>query len=92
MKILFDNGVPKKLGRYLLAHDIETCGQRGWSAFSNGRLLSLAQHDFDVLITTDANIEYQQTLPEYDIALIVLRAFDSKLESYLPLMPEVQCA
>ncbi len=92
MKILFDNGVPKKLRKYLPEHDIETCGQRDWSSYSNGRLLSLAQRDFDVLITTDANIEYQQALPGYDIALLVLRAFDSRLESYLPLVPEIQRA
>jgi hypothetical protein len=52
--------------------------------------LKIAQDQFDILITTDSNIKYQQRLTEYDIALIVLRAFNTKLESYLPLIPEIE--
>lgn len=62
----------------------------GWDNLANGKLLAKAQRQFDVLITTDSNIKYQQRLDAFDLALIVLRAFDTKLESYLPLMPEIE--
>jgi predicted nuclease of predicted toxin-antitoxin system len=90
MRILFDNGVPKKLRRSLPGHHIETTVERGWEALVNGELLRLAQDEFEILLSTDSNMKYQQRLPDYTIALIVLRAFDTKLESYLPLVPEIE--
>ncbi len=90
MLILFDQGVPKKLRRSLPGHHIATMAERGWEKLVNGELLSTAQHEFEVLLSTDSNIKYQQRLPDYDIALIVLRAFNTKLESYLPLVPELE--
>jgi predicted nuclease of predicted toxin-antitoxin system len=90
MRILFDNGVPKKLRRSLPGHHIKTTAECGWETLVNGELLCVAQDEFEVLLSTDSNMKYQQRLPDYDIALIVLRAFNTKLESYLPLVPEVE--
>lgn len=92
MKILFDNGVPVRLRQALSEHSITTAYEMGWEELRNGELLSRAQDQFDVLITTDSNIRYQQRISEYAIALIVLRAFNTKLESYLPLVPETENA
>jgi predicted nuclease of predicted toxin-antitoxin system len=89
MKILFDQGVPKKLRRHLLGHEVCTAYEAGLSELENGALLRQAQTDFDILITTDSNIRYQQRLPDYDIALIALRAFTNALEDYLPLVPQI---
>jgi hypothetical protein len=61
----------------------------GWDQFSNGVLLGLAQAEFDVLLTADANIYHQQNVLLYSIAVIVLRAYDNKYESIVPLLPEV---
>lgn len=80
MKVLFDQGVPKKLRRHLPEHEIKTAYETGASELENGALLRWAQTGFDVLISTDANIRYQQQLPDYDIALVVLRAFTNALE------------
>lgn len=71
-------------------HNVATVQALGWEEFKNGNLLTVAQDQFDVLITTDSNMKYQQHLVRYDIALIVLRAFNTKLESYLPLVPEIE--
>ena len=89
MRILFDQGIPKKLRRALSNHSMRTAYEAGLSDFANGALLRAAQGNFDVLITSDANIKYQQRLPDFEIALIVLRAFNNALESYLPLVPQI---
>jgi len=89
MRILFDQGVPKKLRRELSGHEVKTAYEAGLSDLSNGKLLREAEKEFDVLISTDANIEYQQQLSDYDIALIVLRAFTNSLVDYLPLVPQL---
>lgn len=89
MKILFDQGVPKKLRTHLPGHIVRTAYETGLSDLANGALLRAAQTDFDVLITTDSNLKYQQRLPDFDIALIVLRAFTNSLADYLPLVPQL---
>lgn len=89
MRILFDQGMPKKLRRSLSSHEVKTAYEAGLSEFSNGELLRAAEKDFDVLISTDANIKYQQQLSDYDIALIVLRAFTNSRDDYLPLVPDL---
>jgi predicted nuclease of predicted toxin-antitoxin system len=92
MRLLFDEGVPVRLRHSLSAHGVTTVQTLGWQELKNGALLAIAQTRFDVLITTDSNIKYQQRLDAYDIALIVLRAFNTKLKSYLPLVPEIEAA
>ena len=92
MKVLFDKGVPVRLRRTLGELAITTVQELGWDELANGELLTMAQDEYDVLISTDSNIKYQQNLPDYNIALIVLRAFNTKLDSYLPLVPEIKIA
>jgi predicted nuclease of predicted toxin-antitoxin system len=58
MRILFDNGVPKPLRRHLPGHYVRTAFECGWAKLENGDLLNAAQDDFDVLITTDSNLQY----------------------------------
>lgn len=89
LTILFDNGVPAQLRRHLKPHQVTTSREKGWSDYQNGELLSRAQHEFDLLITTDSNLQYQQRLPDYDIAIIVLRAFKIQLSRYLPMVPAI---
>ncbi|MEK7831032.1 MAG: hypothetical protein AAB401_08100 [Acidobacteriota bacterium] len=92
MRVLFDKGVPVKLRHSFPNHSVTVVRDLGWDELENGKLLAQAQNQFDVLITTDSNVSYQQPLHAYDIALIVLRAFKIKLEFYLPLVPEVETA
>ncbi len=75
MKILFDQGTPVPLRRQLAEHDVATAFEQGWSALSNGSLLDTAeQAGFEMLITTDSNLQYQQNLADRRIAIIVLRS------------------
>jgi hypothetical protein len=73
MLILFDHGTPKGLIRALPGHMIFTAQARGWDQLSNGALLSAAEEAaFDLLLTTDRRIRYQQNLAGRKIALVVL--------------------
>jgi len=73
MLILFDHGTPKGLARSLPGHTIVTAQARGWDKLDNGALLNAAEKAaFDLLLTTDRRIRYQQNLAGRKIALVVL--------------------
>ena len=73
MQILFDQGTPAPLRRHITPHQVETAFERGWDTSQNGQLLSqAAQHGFDVLVTTDQNLKYQQNLKERQISVVVI--------------------
>jgi hypothetical protein len=63
MRILFDQGTPVPLRRFLSGHDVATAYERGWSSVTNGDLIRLAEQEgFELLITTDTNLRVQQNL------------------------------
>ena len=64
----------------------------GWSTISNGELLALAATEFDIFITVDRNLAFQQHLPDISIAVIVLRARSNRLAALRPLVPELLAA
>jgi hypothetical protein len=71
--VLFDHGTPKGLARLLAGHTVHTAQSRGWDTLSNGELLNAAENaGFDLLLTTDRRIRYQQNLTVRRIALVVL--------------------
>lgn len=73
MRILFDQGTPVPLRRYLREHTVDTAYEKGWSQLSNGRLLSAAeQAGYDLLLTTDRNLPYEQNLADRRISIVVL--------------------
>lgn len=74
MLVLFDNGTPRTLARYLIdRHTVTEARSRGWAELENGELLSQAEAaGFEVMVTTDKNISYQQNLRERKIAIVVL--------------------
>jgi len=73
MLILFDQGTPVPIRRFLTGHKVETTAQRGWDTLKNGDLLKAAQDaGFEVLVTPDKNIRYQQDLKAFAIAIVVL--------------------
>src|SRR5574341_1024948 len=89
MRILFDTGMPRALAKPLSPHQVSTTQEQGWKDLRNGDLLRVAQESFDVLLTTDSNIKYQQQIENFNIALIVLRAVKISKDRLLPLIPEV---
>ena len=72
MKILFDHGTPASLRRQLAGHEIATAYEMGWAKLSNGDLLAAAEKAYDVFITTDQNLRYQQNLTGRRLAILVL--------------------
>ena len=73
MRLLFDQGTPLPLRKYLADHTVVSAFEKGWSALENGDLLAAAESNgFDLLITTDQNLRYQQNLSERQIAIVVL--------------------
>ena len=73
MRILFDHGTPAPLQSFLTGHTVRETKALGWDTFKNGELLTAAEAaGFDVLITTDKNIRYQQNLTSRTIAIVVL--------------------
>jgi predicted nuclease of predicted toxin-antitoxin system len=73
VRILFDQGTPAPLRRHLPSHVVDTAFERGWSALHNGELLDVAEQEgYDLLITTDQNLRYQQHLADRQLAIIVL--------------------
>jgi hypothetical protein len=89
VRILLDESLPRPLGRLLIGHDVSTVASEGWTSLTNGALLPQAGERFDVLLTADQNIEFQQNLAKLPLAIVVLVADSNRLESLEPLVPDV---
>jgi hypothetical protein len=73
LKVLFDHNVPRPLGRFLVGHEVTIAADLGWTTLENGDLLKAAESaGFDLLLTCDQNISYQQNLNGRRLALVVL--------------------
>ena len=73
MKVLFDQGTPVPLRGHLSSHFVSTAYELGWATLKNGELLAAAEKSgYEVLVTTDTNLKYQQNLTQRKIALVVL--------------------
>jgi hypothetical protein len=90
MRVLLDECVLRRLRRELSEHEVLTVTERGWSGIRNGELLALADAEFDLFLTVDQNLKYQQNLKAFDIGIILLVARNNRLKTLLPLMPEVR--
>jgi Domain of unknown function (DUF5615) len=75
-----------------VGHDVKTARDIGWATIKNGELLALAAKRFAVFVTVDRNLSFQQNLPDFDIAVIVLRARSNRLADLRPLIPELLTA
>lgn len=92
MKILIDECLPRKLKNALPNHDVQTVPEAGWAGKKNGELLNLMADVYDVFITVDSNMQYQQNLADMSVGFILLSAKNNKLETLLALMPDVEQA
>lgn len=89
MRLLLDESLPRGLKRHLSAHEVATVPDQGWAGKSNGELLRLAEGEFDAFLTADQNVEYQQNLGAYNLAVIVLAAPTTRLQDLEALIPAV---
>ena len=76
MKILIDECVPRRIKRFIPGHEAQTVQELGYSSYSNGELLRLAEGRFDLFITSDQNLSYQQNLAGHKLAILMLSTND----------------
>lgn len=89
MRVLLDESLPHDLVPLLVGHHVETVQGRGWAGTKNGALLALASADFDVFVTADRNLPYQQNLTAVDLCVVVLAAPRNRIEDIRPLLPKL---
>lgn len=89
MRLLLDESLPHDLAALILGHQVSTVRHQGWASVKNGKLLALASTKFDVFITADRNLEFQQNLAQLPIAVVVLAARKNRLQDLEPLLPEL---
>src|SRR5215471_6480327 len=92
MRVLLDECVPRALRKELLGHEVKTVAEAGWAGVKNGELLQLAARQFDLLLTVDRNLEYQQNFAGLALAVIVVHAPSNDVAVLRPLMPAVLAA
>jgi len=89
VKVLLDECVDWRLARDIVGHDVKTARQMGGATIKNGELLALAANHFDVFVTVDRNLSFQQNLASFSIAVIIIRAKSNRLADLRPLTPQL---
>jgi len=90
MRILFDQGTPLPLRDHILRHSVATVFELGWSNLENGKLLAAAEASFDLMVTTDQQIRYQQNLRGRRLAIIVLLTTSwPRIKMHIPQIQDV---
>jgi len=92
MRILLDESLPIELRDEIPQHAVRSVREMGWSALKNGELLRRAADQFDVFVTADQNLQYQQNLQTLPIAVAVLVARSNRIQSLQPLVPDLLSA
>jgi hypothetical protein len=92
VRVLLDECVDWRLSRDIVGHDVKTARQMGWTTIKNGELLTLAAAHFDVFVTVDRNLSFQQNLDTFSIAVMVLQAKTNRLADLRPLVPSLLAA
>src|SRR5437870_6040076 len=89
MRILLDECVDRGVAKHITGHDVRTTMEMGWGGVKNGQLLANAEKDFDVLITVDQNLPFQQNLEKSKLAIFVLIAPSNRIQHLRSLLSEV---
>jgi len=89
-RVLFDENMPRKLRRDLPEFIVRTVQEEGWAGLSNGNLLRQAVSSFDVLLTADQRLRYQQNVAQLSIAVVVIETFDTTLANLRTLLPQIK--
>ena len=92
MRIFLDECIDWRLSRDIIGHDVKTARQMGWLTIKNGELLALASQQFDIFVTVDRNLSFQQNLAGLPMAVIVLQATSNRLADLRPLVPSLLAA
>jgi hypothetical protein len=92
VRVLLDECVDWRPSRELAPHEVKTARQMRWTALKNGELLALAATHFDVFVTVDRNLSFQQDIVSFPIAVVVLQARTNRLADLRPLVPSLLSA
>ena len=93
MRVLLDEQLPRDLVRELAGHDVSTVQRQRWSGIKNGELLRRAEaKGFEIFLTADRSLPFQQNLALTALAIIVLRSASTRLEDLRPLVPRILSA
>ncbi len=92
MKVLLDECIDWRLSRDIVGYDVKTLRQMGWTSTEDGDLLALAAEHFDVFVTVDRNLSFQQHLSSFSVAVVVLRAKTNRLSELRLLLPRLLAA
>jgi len=90
--VFLDECIDWRLARDIVGHDVKTARQMGWTTIQNGALLTLASQHFDVFVTLDRNLSFQQNLDSFSISVVVLNAKTSRLPDLKLLIPNLLVA
>jgi hypothetical protein len=91
-RVLFDENMPRKLRHNLSAYEVRTVQEEGWSGFENGNLLRRASGVFDVLLTADQRMRYQQNISQFAVAVVVIETADTTIENLRSMLRQIQAA
>lgn len=89
MKLILDECIDRRLTKEFIGYEIKTVPQMGWAGTKNGKLLALIEKEFDIFITVDRNLSFQQNLSQFNIAVVVLQAKSNRLMDLKPLVPKI---
>jgi hypothetical protein len=89
MKVLLDECIDRRLANELSGYEVKTVPAMGWAGLKNGQLLPLAAQEFDVFLTVDRNLPYQQGLTNYNIAVLILRSPTNRLLDLKAFVPNI---
>lgn len=92
LKLLLDECMDRRLAREFVGYAIQTVPQMGWAGTADSQLLALAASEFDVFLTVDRHLPFQQNLPQFNVAVVVLQAPSNRLADLKPLVPKVIAA
>lgn len=91
-RVLFDENMPRKLRRELPQFIVRTVQEEGWAGFENGNLLRRASGSFDVLLTADQRLRYQQNVARFEIGVVIIETVDTTLGNLRRFLPEIHAA
>ena len=87
MRVLLDECISRKLKAQLVGHECRTVPEAGWAGKENGELLALAEGSFDVFLTLDKGVQYQQNLSGRHIAVLIVKAPSNRIEDLIARVP-----
>ncbi len=92
MRILLDEFIDHRFRLELSKYDVRTVSFMNWDSLQNGALLKKAETEFDIFITVDANIRFQQNFTNLELAVIILGPYRNKLRFLKDLVPQIEKA